>query len=479
MENSTTSTIINTLGGGSGINMTQLALDLSEARFLPQISQLENRTETLEAKISAASALRSQLTQLSAALGERIRNGDLAPSANVGNGSVAQASVLAGSSATGTYTLEVEQLASAQTLAGNAYVAASDLAGEGQLTIRFGAISGAAFTEDSNVAAAVIDVTATDTLADVAGKIRASDSRLNAYIANTVDGPRLVVKGETGGERGFVIEASGASASGGTPAAGNIDYLAWNPASDTGQLKASAGDAEFLFDGVRMRNAGNSVSGLPEGLTLTLTGTNQAAPTNISFADKSSEITAMMGDFTAALNDITGALAEFAAPLGGELGNDPGARALKRALATLTTRIVMPNAADGEPSTLADLGLKRTRDGNFELDNDRLEATLTSNPAGASAMFTTGLFGVFATFDGMARDLSLSSNPGSLGGSIDRYTGQLDRVDERLEKIADQQDALRERLVKNFANVDRNVTASQSTLSFLQSQIAVWNGPGN
>jgi len=419
------------------------------------------------------------LTQLSAALGERIRNGDLAPSAKVGNGSVAQASVVAGSSASGTYTLEVEQLASAQTLAGNAYVAASDLAGEGQLTIRFGAISGATFTEDSNSTAAVIDVTATDTLADVAAKIRASDSGLNAYIANTVDGPRLVVKGETGAERAFIIEASGASASGGTPAAGNVDYLAWNPASDTGQLKASAGDAEFLFDGVRMRNAGNSVSGLPEGLTLTLTGTNQGTPTNISFADKSSEITAMMGDFTAALNDITGALAEFAAPLGGELGNDPGARALKRALATLTTQIVMPNAADGEPSTLADLGLKRTRDGNFELDNARLEATLTSNRAGASAMFTTGLFGVFATFDGMARDLSLSSNPGSLGGSIDRYNGQLDRVDERLEKIADQQDALRERLLKNFANVDRNVTASQSTLSFLQSQIAVWNGPDN
>lgn len=459
--------------------MTQLALDLAEARFLPQIGQLESRSETLEAKISAAGALRSQLTQLSSALGERIRNGDLAPSATVANSGVAQASVQAGSSSSGTYTLEVEQLASSQTLASNAYAAATDTVGEGQLTIRFGAISGASFAEDAASTPLTIDVTATDTLADVASKIRSSGSGLNAYVANTTDGPRLVVKGTSGSERGFVIEAAGPSASGGTAAAGNIDYLSWNPASDAGQLKASAGDAEFLFDGVRMSSASNTVSGLPEGLTLNLIGTNQGAPTNVSFADKSSQITAMMADFTAALNDITGALAEFAAPLGGELGNDAGARALKRALATLTTEIVMPNAADGAPSTLSDLGLTRTQDGNFRLDSERLQATLLSDPAGASAMFTTGLFGVFATFDGLARDVSLSTNPGSLGGSIDRYTGQLDRIEERLEGIADQQETLRERMIKDFANVDRNVTASQSTLSFLRNQIAVWNGSDN
>ncbi len=479
MESSTTSSIISTLGGGSGINMTQLALDLSEARFLPQVNQLESRSETLEAKISAASTLRSQLTQLSSALGDRIRNGDLSPSATVGNGSVAQASVLGSSSASGSYTLEVEQLASSQTLAGNAYSAASDLVGEGQLTIRFGTIDGTSFTEDTSSTAAVIDVSATDTLADVASKIRSSGSGLNAYVANTAEGARLVIKAETGAERAFTIEAAGASASGGTAAAGNIDYLAWSPASDTGQRTANAADAQFLFDGVRMNNASNTVTGLPEDLVLNLTGTNQGAPTSISFADKSSAISAMMGDFVTALNEITGALKELAAPLGGELGNDPGARALKRGLSTLSTDIVMPNATDGAPSTLSDLGLVRTRDGDFRLDNDRLQETLSSDLAGASAMFTTGLFGVFATFDGLARDMSLSTNPGSLGGSIERYSGQLERLDERLEKITDQQDTLRERLVKNFANVDRNVTASQSTLNFLQSQIAVWNGSDN
>ncbi len=212
---------------------------------------------------------------------------------------------------------------------------------------------------------------------------------------------------------------------------------------------------------------------------LNLTGTNIGAPTAIGFADKTAQISSMMGDFVGALNEITTSLAELAAPLGGDLGNDPGARALKRALASLTTQVVMPTAAEGAPSTLADLGLVRTREGGFRLDSERLSATLGSNLAAASAMFTTGLFGVFGTVDKLARDLTLTTNPGSLGGSLARYGSQLETIGEKLEKIADQQAALRERMVRDFAVVDRNVSASQSTLSFLQNQIAIWNNSDN
>lgn len=479
METSTTSSIVSRLGGGSGIDMAQLASDLSEARFLPQIGQLEARSTALEARISAASTLRSQLTLLASALGDRIRNGDLAPSATIGNGAVAQVSVLSGSAAAGSYTLEVQSLAASQTLASNGYGTASDLVGEGQLTIRFGTITGSGFTEDTASTAATIDVLATDTLADVAAKIRSSGSGLDAYVAQTATGAQLVVKGETGAANAFVIEAAGASLSGGTPATGNLDYLAWNPASDGARRKATAADAQLLFDGVALASASNKVTGLPEGLVLNLTGTNIGAPTAIGFADKSAQIRTMMGDFVGALNEITTSLAELAAPLGGDLGNDPGARALKRALASFTTQIIMPTAADGAPSTLADLGMVRTREGGFRLDSERLSATLGSNLAAASAMFTTGLFGVFGTVDKLSRELTLTTNPGSLGGSIARYNSQLETIGERLEKIADQQAALRERMVKDFASVDRRVTASQSTLGFIQNQIALLNNSDN
>ena len=228
-----------------------------------------------------------------------------------------------------------------------------------------------------------------------------------------------------------------------------------------------------------MTSAGNKVTGLPSGLVLNLTDTNQGEPTQISFADKTKQITSMMGDFVGALNDISASLAELAAPLGGELGNDPGARALKRALASLTSQVVMPNAAAGEPATLADLGLVRGRDGSFTLDNSRLSETLDNNLAAARAMFTVGPFGIFATIDNLARDMGSATDPGTLGGSITRYTDQLERLEDRRERIAEQQDVLRERMVKNFAAADARVAASQSTLDFLKNQIAIWNGSNN
>ena len=90
-----------------------------------------------------------------------------------------------------------------------------------------------------------------------------------------------------------------------------------------------------------------------------------------------------------------------------------------------------------------------------------------------------GLFGIYATIDDLARTISSSADPGSLGGSIQRYSDQKARVDERLQTIADQQEQLRERMTKTFIAADRNIALSQSTLSFLQAQVAAWNAQGN
>ena len=90
-------------------------------------------------------------------------------------------------------------------------------------------------------------------------------------------------------------------------------------------------------------------------------------------------------------------------------------------------------------------------------------------------MFTAGAFGVFATIDNLARDNSLFSDPGSLGGSITRYEAQIERNDERLSRVAENQEALRSRLTRSFIAAQSNVSQSQSTLSFLQQQIDAFN----
>ncbi len=467
------SSIISALGAGSGIDFIALANDISAASFAFQRETVEARREALEAQISAAGQLRGAVTSLASALGDRIRNGDLAPRGELGNPAVARVSVPAGLSPRGSFSLEVTQLAQGQTLVGKAYASRDDLVGAGTLDIRFGTVDGAGFTADAARDPLAITVTAEDTLATLAAKItQASGGAVSAYVATGPDGAQLVLKGAEGVANGFVLEATGA---GGGAVPGDLAYLGWNPASDAGELRATAGDAAFRLDTVAMTSPTNRVSGLPGGFTLNLTGTNTAAPTSLTFASNTDAITAVMGDFVAALNDIVGQVGALASPLGGDLGNDPGARELRRDLAALAGQVVMPGAAAGEPRTLADIGLALNRDGTFRLDTARLNQALESSPDAVAAMFTTGPSGVFATIDRFARENSLITDPASLGGSIKRFEAQLERSDDRLARIAEQQETLRERLTRDLTAAERRVAASQSTLSFLRQQVDMWS----
>jgi len=466
----TGSSILTALGAGSGVDFIKLAEDISAASFAAQRNSNSTRRTTLEAQVSAAAQLRSSITELASALGDRIRNGDLAPRPELGNPAVARVSVPPGVSPSGSFGLEVTELAKGQTLVSNAYASRDALVGAGTLRLRFGTVSGTSFTADGARGAIDIAVTADDTLATVAAKItQASGGAVSAYVANGTSGAQLVMKGQEGAANGFVLEATGAGGSG----AGDLSYLGWNPATD-GAPEVAARDAAFVLDTVAMTSPTNRVSGLPGGFTLNLTATNTGAPTTLTFANNTDAITGVMGDFVAALNDIVTQLNDLAAPVGGELGNDPGARELRRDLAALAGRVVMPGAAAGEPRTLGDLGLTLNRDGTFRLDNARLTRALDENPDAVTAMFTTGATGVFATVDRFARENSLISDPASLGGSLRRFETQLAGTDERLATIAEQQDALRERLTRQFVASEQRVAASQSTLAFLRQQVDIW-----
>lgn len=470
MGNGATS-IVGMLGAGSGVDMIKLAGDLSAARFAAQAKQLQTRSERLETRISAAATLKGQLSQLVSALGQRLRSGDLAPSAIVSNPAVARAETSPGSRGEGSYSLEVTALAARQVLASKTYPTPEAKVGAGELTIQFGTVLGDRFDPDASALPLRLTLTADDTLATLAGKITRQGTGLAAYTVQTQAGAQLVIKGPEGAARGFTI-----STGGGAPDAqpGELAYLNWLPQQDTGELKAAAADAAFMLDGVAMTSAGNDVTGLPNGLVLALTGTNSGAPAQISFAGKADEIRTVMTDMTAALNEIAVQLQDNARPVGGELGNDSGARALKRSLAALPGAVVMPNAAPGAPHTLGELGLVHNRDGSFHLDLERLNRTLAADPRGAAAMFTPGLFGVYATMEKLARNIATTADPGSLGGSIARYQQQKARLGDRLDRLQQQQDVLRAQLAGRFTQADRRVSASQNTWSFLQNQIAVW-----
>jgi flagellar hook-associated protein 2 len=361
--------------------------------------------------------------------------------------------------------------AAAQTLASTAYTAATDLVGSGTLTLRFGTVSGSSFTADADHAAVDIEIAPGATLADVASAINGKNAGVTAYVANTVDGAQLVLKGTEGAANGFVLEATEAA---GDPGLAN---LAWTPASPAvpPRLLTAAGDAAFAIDGLAMTAPSNSVIDAIPGVTLKLTGLNIGAPTTITFSNPAAAITSAMQDLTAALNEVSAAVREATDPKTGDLARDSGARAIQRQLSTLAGSILMPGAAEGAPATLADLGLSTQRDGSFVLDGARLAETLARDPEAAAAMFTTGATGVYAKIDSISRSASTISDPGTLAGSIARYTSQLQEIGEDQAELAEKQENVRARLAQRFAVSDNQIGAMKSTLSFLKNQIDAWN----
>ncbi|WP_247711882.1 flagellar filament capping protein FliD [Qipengyuania qiaonensis] len=449
--------------------MAGLATQLAEAQFAGRNQRLVSQSEALEQRISLAGSIRSNFSAFASALGDRLRTGDLAPLPTITNSAVAAVSSPLGSIGKGSYSLEVTKLATGQVLTGPTYGNAQDTVGAGSLTIRFGQTSNASFAEDTARTPVTIDVAQGATLADVAAAINAKNAGLNAYVAQTTTGAQLVIKGADGAKNGFTIEAVEDAANPG------LSALSWQPGSDPARMVKTSGDAEFLLDGLARTSASNKIDSVAPGLSLTLTGTNAGAPATIAFGSPDSALSSLMQDLTGALNEIGNELRSATDPLTGELARDAGARALRSSLSALGSAVIMPNAPDGSPRTLAELGLAIQRDGSFTFDSTKFAAAMARDPAGVAAMFTTGLNGVYSTIDRMARSNSVSSNPGSLAGSIARYQSQSQQITRDLEDLADKQETLRANMVARFAKADSRIAASNSTLTFLQSQIDVWN----
>ncbi|MCK9540602.1 MAG: flagellar filament capping protein FliD [Novosphingobium sp.] len=469
-NSSAVDSLVTALGAGSGIDMAALATNLANAQFAARTDRLTAKSETLDRQISAAANLKSMLSTFAASLGERVRMGDLSSQPQVGNAAVAQANLTGAAVQRGSYSLEVTALAKGQILASPAYASSAETVGSGTLTLRFGTVAGGSFTEDTAHAPATITIAPGATLADAASAINGAKTGVTAYVANTAEGAKLVLKGAEGAANGFVLEAAEDA---GDP---GLSALAWTPAGQPGRLLEQAGNAAFKLDGLEMASASNTVKNALPGVSLTLTGTNAGAPTTLNFTDPSTAIASAMRDFTAALNELASEVRNQTNPLTGDLARDSGARSLRLSLSTLAGSTVMPNAAPGAPRTLADLGLALQRDGTFALDEKRLTATLTADPQAAAAMFTNGVHGIFATINKLSLSVSSSSesNPG-FGYSVKRYSDQKAQIGKDQAKLAEQQEALRARLVQRFAVADTMVGNSRSTLSFLQNQIDAWN----
>lgn len=439
---------ISSAGIGSGLNVNDLVGKLVAAERAPAENRINAAETTAKAQISAFGALKAALSGLDGALKKLDDAGSLpGRKASVPENAGFTASA-ASSAALGSYSITVEQLASAQKLQ-SAAVAAGTLVGNGTLTFQVGGGDSFDVTIDAGKG----------TLADIRDAInaQAAGKGVSATLVNGDAGQVLVLSADKTGSAGaLTISASGGN--------GGLSVLATSGGTLTEATPAQ--DAKVIVDGITRTSSTNTLSDLIDGVSLTLT---KAAPGQAFALDVSSDastLKASMLGFISAYNTALGALRTQSAAggegkLAGALSGDAAPRAITSALR---------NAIGNNYGDLTALGLKTAVDGSLSLDGSKFDAAIAANPGAVK-----NLLGDDAGLGKNIRDM-LHNYVGDQGLLTDRSKSLTDRLTALSQQRSDldaRMDRIESAYMRQFTALDAMMAQMQSTSTYLNQQLGL------
>lgn len=468
--------LLTSLDAGSGVDTASLVSSLVQAQFALKTASLKTQSETITAQISAASTLKGTISDFADAVANLVKGGSLQAQPVVSNSAVLSASAIGGASLAGvSANITVNQLAAAQTAVSKTGIAtATTPVGTGTLTLKLGTATfgtdGAMATFQQGAAAA-LDITITDansSLTGIAAAINAKKAGVTASVVTDQDGTAyLSLKGPTGAAQAFTLDA--------TSTTGDLSKVAVGVGASAMGITGQAKNAKLSVDGVAIERASNEISDLVAGVKLTLTATS-TTPVSLTTTRPTAALSSAVQDLVDTFNQVMAAVKVDTDPISGVLRSDPAAKSLLRQMSGLASRVLLPNAAPGEPASLAEIGVRTNRDGSLSVDPDQLAAALKNNPDSVEAMFAystvsaTGINRIMATI----KTDTVSSVYG-LGASAVRYTEAKTRVAFQQDNIADKSTSLTTRLTQQFSSMNAKLAAYKSTQSYLKQQIDAWS----
>lgn len=451
---------IGTIGIGSGLDLSSLVKGLVDSERAPAVQRLDRKELRAQAQISAFGNLRSNVSGISTAL-SNLANLSFRQSATSSDAALVRATVN-GTPSNGTFQIEVQQLARAQSLATAAFADPDDSVGSGSLTIERGSES------------VTFDLSGGGSLREIRDRIN-SESRngslgVNASLINDGTGTRLVLtSAETGSANTITVSVS--DADGDDLDNAGLSRLAAPNLTET----RSAQDAVAVINGLTVTSASNNLAGTIEGLSLELRGVT-TNPVNVSVTEDRSTLRQRVTEFITAFNAFNDQAREFSKfdaekREGSLLTGDSTLRILRSQINVALRATATPEDQAATGLSLSALGIVPQANGNLRLDESRFNAVV--DQVGADAVV-----GALREIGASARE-QVSSLTAS-GGLLDTRTASLN---ESIRRVADQRSRLdqriqifEQRLVKQFTALDSLVGDLQQTSNFLTSQLA--NLPG-
>lgn len=444
--------IVSSLGGGSGLDTARLVDDLASASRTPKVELFTRRVESVQAKISAVAQARADLEAFASSLTELVNGGSLQSQPSLSDPSAASATVAQGArigNVTGE--LVIEQLARAQTVYSTPVGDPAAAIGQGSMTLSIGGVDYAIAVGASN-----------DSLNGLASAINATASGVSASIVSDENGARLVLRGAVGSNNAFSLSTSDA---------GLMPFATGGGGMILGQ---AAQDAKFLLDGVAYQRNSNTISNVLPGITLTLKKAAPGVPVTISSVRPTDALRQTVQDFVSVFNTLKKDLAVARVAT----RSDGALRSLERQLSGLLTTNL-----SSHPSirSLSDIGISTNRDGTISLDPAKFEAALRNHPDAVEALFSPVRDATHdATTDpGIGLLLQqINDSATAADGLLETLRKRLDRESASIAKdqarMEERELAYRARLERQFGTLDSRISALKATQSYLEQQVKVW-----
>ncbi len=375
---------IQTLGLGSSVLTSELVEQIIAADRAATEQLINSRREITEAKISAYGEIDSKLATFQSAINDLNDPGVI--SSTLTSSSDESVLTVSGSSTAvpGTYTVEVQAIAQAHSLASQSFTEATTVVSTtgGVLEFSFGTTSYAgggaydSFAENAEKSGATINVAANATLSDVRDAINSANFGVTASIIFDGSGYKLTMVSDDSGADNS-IEVVARSSANGPLSTDGLEALGYNVNQVTAANMTesqNAQDAVLTFNGLSVTRESNAITDLITGTTLSLQSADVGKNVSITVGADITKFSEKIDEMVAAYNDLKESVDFFTDydATKNEAGLLTGDITIRSIMSGVNN--IMASAVSGitgkEFGSFAELGIERDQNDDFKLKYD-------------------------------------------------------------------------------------------------------------
>ncbi|MCD0497680.1 flagellar filament capping protein FliD [Achromobacter sp. MY14] len=455
---------ITNLGSVSGLPLEKILSDLQDAET-KKLSVYTTRAESYQTRIDAYSQLQSALEALQSSAAVLGKTETMAAiKGSVTGGSALTATVAAEGAVAGEYTIEVKNLARAQSLQSSAVA---------DRTAKNGT-TGTFEIELADGTKRTVDLKDDTSLNGIVKAINADDKTgLRATVINDGNGNNYLML--TSRETGTEASVKSITVNGDQSLKDILTFSTDANGVTSGMTSTAGQDAEVIINGITVKSGSNNISTAIDGITLNLAEkTETDKPITLKLEADTSVASKAVQDFVTKYKTLQTTIKNLtafdaSAATNQPLTGDGTTRSIQSALSGALQGVL----GDGTLRSLADLGITTDATAReLKLDTTKLTKALTENPADVTKLLT-GENGLAKNIDAALKDVLGST--GSLKTRQDGLAKSITALDAQKARAKASSDAEIERMRTQFVALDTFYMQMQSTGSYLTQQFEAMN----